>query len=106
MASNARISPVGNVFYFVDDLEAGITWYQQLLGVEPDRDGDRLARFDIDGTILTVHRFDEFNSSSGTKGPVTYWNVDDVDALLTELESRGGKAHRGPKTIFTGERLL
>ncbi len=99
------LRPVVNVFYFVDDLPAGIDWYRQLLGTEPVENRSQLAMFDVGGARLTVHVADEFNTGGGTTGSVAYWDVDDVDAVVAGCVQRGGTAHRGPKTIFSGERL-
>jgi predicted enzyme related to lactoylglutathione lyase len=99
-----RLRPVVNVFYFVSDLNAGIAWYGELLG-PPVEVREQLAMFPVGDARLTVHVTDEFNTSAGLQGPVAYWDVDDVDQIVTDLVARGGTAHRGPKTIFTGERL-
>jgi predicted enzyme related to lactoylglutathione lyase len=48
---------------------------------------------------------DVFITNAGTGGSVAYWDVDDIDQLVADCERRGGVAHRGPKTIFAGERL-
>ncbi|NLU84307.1 VOC family protein [Rhodococcus sp. HNM0569] len=105
----SALRPVSNVFYFVDDLDAGIEWYARLLGERPDERPDsmlgRLARFSVGPAVLTVHVSDEYNKPSRTDGPVAYWEVDDVDTVVADCTSRGATVHRGPKTIFTGERL-
>jgi len=36
---------------------------------------------------------------------VAYWTVPDIDATVAEWTKQGAVAHRGPKTIMTGERL-
>lgn len=99
------LRPVVNVFYFVPDLAAGVSWYRELLSSEPVEERSQLAMFQVGAARLTVHIEDEFNSSAGTSGSVAYWDVDDVDAVVAECVRRGGVAHRGPKTIFSGERL-
>ena len=98
------IGPVGNVFYFVDDLDAAVTWYSARLRREPVVRGGALVAFDIDGVRLTLHRTDELNTP-GPSGTAPYWTVDDVDAVVEEWVENGASAHRGPKTVFTGERL-
>ena len=99
------ISRVGNVFYFAEDLPAAIEWYRALLGIDPVDEHPQLAAFDVSGTRLTVHLTDTYNRPAGTAGSVSYWDVDDVDAVVAHCVSRRGVAHRGPKTVFTGERL-
>jgi len=99
-----ELGPVGNVFYFVADLESAIDWYSARLGRQPVVRGGALAAFDIDGGRLTIHAADEYNTP-GPAGPAAYWRVDDVDAVVAEWQRHGAVAHRGPKTVFTGERL-
>jgi predicted enzyme related to lactoylglutathione lyase len=95
---------VGNVFYFVDDLDAAVEWYSARLRRDPVVRGGALVAFDLDGTRLTLHQKDELNSP-GPAGTSPYWTVSDVDAFIEEWTSNGAVAHRGPKTVFTGERL-
>ena len=99
------LNAVTNVFYFVDDLPAARTWYRDLLGTDPIEVRPQLVTFLVDGTRLTLHSPDEFNTPADTRGTVAYWGVDDVDAVVAWCVARGATAHRGPKTIFTGERL-
>lgn len=100
-----QIRPVVNVFYFVSDLPSGIAWYRELLGSDPVEVKPQLAMFQVGDARLTVHVDDEFNVSAGLAGSVAYWDVDDVDSVVARCVARGGEAHRGPKTIFSGERL-
>jgi len=95
---------IGNVFYFVDDLDAAVEWYSARLQRLPVSRGGALVAFDLDGTRLTLHRKDDLNSP-GPAGTSPYWTVPDVDALVEDWIANGATAHRGPKTVFTGERL-
>ena len=99
-----KLGPVGNVFYFVDDLEAAVPWYSERLQREPVIRGGALVAFEIDGVRLTLHQRDEFNSP-GPSGTAPYWTVASVDEVVAEWTANGAVAHRGPKTVFTGERL-
>ena len=102
--TGVEFAGVGNVFYFVDDLDAAVEWYSERLQRQPVVRGGALAAFDLDGTRLTLHEKDEFNSP-GPSGTSPYWTVADVDAFVEEWTAHGATAHRGPKTVFTGERL-
>ena len=104
MMDNA-LTGVGNVFYFSDDLAAAVDWYRTLLGTEPVDVHEQLAAFDVSGTRLTVHVTDTYNRPAGTAGALSYWDVADVDAVVANCVDRGGVVHRGPKSVFTGERL-
>jgi predicted enzyme related to lactoylglutathione lyase len=99
------LHPVTNVFYFVDDLAAAREWYGELLGAQPVEVQPQLVTFAIGPARLTLHLEDEFNTGGDMRGSVAYWGVDDVDATVARCVALGAVAHRGPKTIFTGERL-
>ena len=103
--SSSRLTGVTNVFYFVADLTAASDWYRELLGADPVETQPQLVTFLVGAVRLTLHREDEFNSVAGPKGTVAYWGVSDVDEIVAWCVARGATAHRGPKTIFTGERL-
>ena len=103
-ATPLTIGPVGNVFLFVDDLDAAVAWYSARLRREPVVRGGALVAFDIGGVRCTLHRTDELNTP-GPSGTVPYWTVPDVDAVVEDWVANGAVAHRGPKTVFTGERL-
>ena len=104
MTAPMELGPVGNVFYFVEDFDAAVAWYSARLRRDPIVRGRALVAFDIDGVRLTVHRADEFNAP-GPSGNSPYWTVPNVDAVVAEWTAFGASAHRGPKTVFTGERL-
>lgn len=104
MTTPLSLGPVGNVFYFVDDLEDAVAWYAERLGREPVQRGGALVAFDVDGVRLTLHETDEYNQP-GPSGVSVYWTVADVDAIVDDWTKHGAVAHRGPKTVFTGERL-
>jgi predicted enzyme related to lactoylglutathione lyase len=99
------LNAVTNVFYFVEDLPAARSWYGELLGSEPIEVQPQLVTYLVDGMRLTLHLGDEFNTPADGQGTVAYWGVGDVDAVVAWCVERGAVAHRGPKTIFTGERL-
>ncbi len=96
---------VTNVFYFVDDLAAARDWYGTLLGAEPIEVQPQLVTYLVDDTRLTLHLGDDLNTPAEARGTVAYWGVEDVDVVVAWCVARGAVAHRGPKTIFTGERL-
>ena len=103
-STTTRFGSVGNVFYFVDDLDAAVEWYEARFGYQPAIRGGALVAFDVGGSRLTLHRVDELNTP-GPSGTVPYWTVPDVDAIVAEWTAHGAITHRGPKTVFTGERL-
>jgi uncharacterized glyoxalase superfamily protein PhnB len=95
---------VVDVFCFVPDLAAATAWYTDRLGTSPALTAHQLARFDLGPSSLTVHTIDDLNTG-GPAGCVAYWDVEDVDLVTDEWVRHGATAHRGPRTIMTGERL-
>jgi predicted enzyme related to lactoylglutathione lyase len=96
---------VSNVFYFVADLAGATTWYGELLGAEPRRTMPQLVELDVGGAVLTLHAADEFNAGRPGIGTVAYWTTSDVDSAVAVCVARGATVHRGPKTVFSGDRL-
>jgi len=104
VTAQMELGPVGNVFYFVDDFDAAVAWYSARLGRSPVIRGGALVAFDIAGVRLTLHHTDALNTP-GPAGTSPYWTVPNVDAVVADWTAAGATAHRGPKTVFTGERL-
>jgi catechol 2,3-dioxygenase-like lactoylglutathione lyase family enzyme len=87
----ARITGLGGVFYKVADPEKTRAWYQETLGIG----GEWGAMFpfkkdDPEGFTL----FSQFKSDTDYFGPsgkefMVNLRVDDIDAMVTELEGKG-----------------
>jgi predicted enzyme related to lactoylglutathione lyase len=99
------LQPVLNVFYFVTDLPQAADWYTRLLGQAPERPMSQLVTFTLGPATLTLHETDEYNDAAPAIGSVAYWTVRDVDAAAAACAALGGVVHRGPKTVFSGDRL-
>jgi predicted enzyme related to lactoylglutathione lyase len=100
------LRPVVNVYYFVEDIAAATAWYADLLDAQPiESFGSRLVTFAVGETRLTLHNNDDYNTNAATHGTVAYWDVEDIAATVAECIRHGAVAHRGPATIFTGDRL-
>ena len=55
MAEKAEIQRIGNVYFPVQDVEAAVRFYQEVLGLTLKfRDGDRWVAFDVAGATLAV----------------------------------------------------
>lgn len=105
--ADLHLGPVGNVFLFVADLDAAAAWYGELLGVAGDRAMPQLHVWDLGAVRLTLHAEDEYNTSGPSgAGTVAYFDVADADAAAARCAELGGQVHRGPKTVFSGERLV
>ncbi|MFC7546594.1 VOC family protein [Plantactinospora sp. GCM10030261] len=91
--------------YFADDVPAAVRWYTELFGVEPyfvrPVDGPpayvefRIGDYQHEFGLLD-RRFDPSGPAERPGGAITYWYVDDVEASVARLLSRGATPHDKP----------
>jgi predicted enzyme related to lactoylglutathione lyase len=91
------------VNYRVDDMDAAVAWYTELLGVEPyfkNPGGDAPAayvEFRIGDYQHELGLIDtRYRPTEGIGGVVTYWAVDDVQAAFDRLLELGATEHGKP----------
>lgn len=72
---------------FVDDIEAAVEYYEQLLDAEPVSAWPGGAVFDLGGPTLLLHEEIEHDEAPGEDHPA--FAVEDVDAACERLESQG-----------------
>ncbi len=85
------------VSFWAADLAAAKQWYTELLGIEPyfERPGYiefRLGDYQHELGIIDS-RYAPDGAASGPAGAIVYWHVDDLNATLEQLLSKGAKAH-------------
>jgi catechol 2,3-dioxygenase-like lactoylglutathione lyase family enzyme len=92
----AGIQRIGNVFYYVPDMDAAVNFYTGVLGLTLKlRDGDRWAAFDVGGATLAV----EGGAPGGPGGATASLRIDDLDTFVQDLRARGaqvGDIETGP----------
>ncbi len=78
----------------VDDLDRAAAFYEQVLGATFEResvDGNEMALFtgesDADGIIGALAKGDAYRPSQS--GPIVYFGVADIDAVLARAQARG-----------------
>ncbi len=108
------IERLGNVFYVVDDMQAAVGFYQDVLRLRLTfQDGDRWAAFDVGGTTLALAGRNA--GSPAGAGATVSLRVADVEEWQQEAVARGftlGAVKVGPheRTIEVidpaGNRLL
>lgn len=79
------------VVYHVADLERAKAWYTALLGTPPYFDEPFYVGYNVGGYELGLHPI-ETPLVAGTS-VVTYWGVDDIDAVYARLLELGAAAH-------------
>ena len=97
--------PISAITLFVDDLEAGKQFYQEVFGLPVTYEDEASAVFDFGNTIINLLKTSEAHhliapepvaaASSGARMQLTI-TVDDVDAVCAELARRGVELLNGP----------
>jgi catechol 2,3-dioxygenase-like lactoylglutathione lyase family enzyme len=82
----AGIQRIGNVFYRVDDMDAAVRFYTEVLGFKLKlRDGDHWAAFDVGGATLAV----EGGAPGGPGGATVSLRVEAIESVVDDLRARG-----------------
>jgi predicted enzyme related to lactoylglutathione lyase/uncharacterized damage-inducible protein DinB len=98
-------SGVSTVRLHAGDLPAATAWYADLLGAQPYFVRDeyvewRVGQHDHELGILDL----QYAPRHEQGGSVTYWQVEDVDAALTDLLARGATVHEDTRDFGGGYR--
>ncbi len=103
MADTQTLRGVATVSFFAADHAAAKKWYTELLGIEPYFDRPGYAEFRLGdyqhelGLIDSKYAPSFDTSATGPTGAVVYWYVDDINATLDDLLSRGAKQLDAPQ---------
>ncbi len=92
---------VKTVLHTVPDLAAARPVYEALLGIAPQADSEYYVGFDIAGQHIGLVPAGE----DGTKPPVAYWHVSDIDAKLAEVTAAGATVQEPPHEVGPGRRV-
>ena len=91
-----RVTGIGGIFFKSEDPERLKSWYQQHLGITPDKDGyiafEWREKQDPDTVGYTVwgpFQDDTKYFHPSTKAYMFNFRVDDLDALLEQLRAAG-----------------
>lgn len=101
-----QIGPLHQVLLAVRDLEGTVSFYRDTLGASliATFDPPGMAFFDLGGgTRLYVSATDEGGDGGASlrKNSVLYFRVDDIDAAVATLRSRGVAIEHEPHVVFT-----
>ncbi|GAB3113163.1 VOC family protein [Streptomyces calidiresistens] len=95
--------------FHVGDLDAAKRWYTELLGVEPYFERPGYAEFRIGDYQHELGLMDSAylrdlgdHDTAGTGGPIVYWAVDDVRAVVARLLSLGAREHEPVREFGEG----
>jgi CreA protein len=83
------IGPIDHVYVWVADLDAAVTFYGEVLGLElVRREGQEWAEFEAGPIRLALHGT-EAPETGGSGGATAVFRVDDLDAARWQLVERG-----------------
>ena len=97
---------VAAVMVYVPDPSAGLAWYGKAFPAARRQRVEQMGFefLELDGVRIEVVMADE-KVSSGARGTVVYWQVQDFKTSLVSLQSLGAELYRGPMQIENGETM-
>ena len=84
---------VRTVVYHVSVLERAKEWYSILLGTPPYFDEPYYVGFNVAGYELGLQPLEGPTGDGKAMNVVTYWGVEDIDAVYARLIELGATAH-------------
>ena len=103
MTNTQTLRGLATIIFFAADHAAAQKWYTEFLGIEPSfvRPGYaefRLGDYQAELGIIDSKFVPDFDPSlTKPAGAIVYWHVDDVNATLADLLSRGAKQLQAPQ---------
>lgn len=86
--------------YPVQDLERAKAWWQQVLGIDPYFDQPFYVGFNVGGFELGLNPGGDIKG-----GPITYWGVEDIEAAVAHLTSKGATSKSDIADVGDGIRV-
>jgi predicted enzyme related to lactoylglutathione lyase len=102
MTTTTSTQGIKVVLHPVSDLEAAKRVYSALLGVQPTADAPYYVGYDAEGQHIGLV---PGGDPQGMSSPVTYWEVADIEAKLSEVTAAGGTV-KEPAHDVGGGRLV
>jgi predicted enzyme related to lactoylglutathione lyase len=90
------------VIYHVTDMERAKAWYTQLLGAPPYFDEPFYIGYNVGGYELGLHPSDSAPGVERSTTVVTYWGVDDIEAVYARLLELGASARNEVMDVGDG----
>ncbi|MFJ3904547.1 VOC family protein [Streptomyces sp. NPDC090025] len=93
---------MNTVIFPVRDLGRGKLLLAALLGTAPSIDQPYYVGFDVEGQHFGL---DPYGHDKGLTGPVPFWDVDDLDAVLAGLLAAGATTVQEAQDVGGGMRI-
>ncbi|HEY5230464.1 MAG TPA: VOC family protein [Galbitalea sp.] len=89
-----------SVIYPASDLATARDWFAGVLGVKPYFDQPFYVGFNLGGYEVGLDP-----DADATKGPISYWGVENAEEALTELVAAGATDPSGVNDVGDGIRM-
>jgi predicted enzyme related to lactoylglutathione lyase len=93
-------SGLKTIIYPVKDLTAAKAVYGPLLGVEPTMDQPYYVGYDVGDQHVGL---DPNGHQQGLTGPISYWNVQDIEATVKGLLAAGAQQQQPVTDVGAGK---
>jgi predicted enzyme related to lactoylglutathione lyase len=100
--SDTKTKGIKTILHPVADLTAAKPLYVALLGAEPSADSEWYVGFDVGGVHVGLL---PGGGPQQLTSPVAYWEVDDIDAKLTEVTAAGATVKDAVSEVGGGRRV-
>jgi len=90
-----------SVVYFVLEIQAAKEWLEKLLKTKPYRSDDYFVGFKVQEYEICLHKIDE-KAGEQIGNQVCYWEVENMEDMITEMTKLGGLIYRSPLTLPDG----
>lgn len=90
------------IVYPTPDLAAATAFYKVAWDAEPHTETPYYVGFNLDGQEIGLNPNGEHDQMAG---PVVYWQTDDLDAKVAEVEAAGGTVVRPATAVGGGTSL-
>jgi predicted enzyme related to lactoylglutathione lyase len=87
------------------DVSRSSDWYQQLFEIKPIEELSNFVSFNISDVCLDIALADPLSPSS-VGGAVGYWQVDNLDQVISRAIALGGEIYRGPLRVEEIQRTI
>ncbi|WP_255946021.1 VOC family protein [Streptomyces odontomachi] len=93
-------APLETIIYPVKDLALTKALFSKVLGVKPAQDEAYYVGFDLGGQSLGL---DPNGHAKGMTGPVSYWQVPDIEAAVRDLVAAGATVQQETRDVGGGK---
>ena len=98
LKADFQIKSLATIRISVKKVAQSKEWYKSLFNCEPVEEIENFVSFRIAGTCFDIALADD-KSPISTGGSVGYWQVDNLENLLSRVKELGGKVYRGPLEV-------